>query len=155
MPRKLLLAIPAAFLAAVAAHRLVPGALGGGIVLLPSGWRIHPAGRSVAVGTLPLALIRLADGALLVSNDGYGSNGLMRVDPGAARVTDSITFKAAWLGLDHRGTTAADTVWASGGTWNRVYRVILASGAAPALDSAVIAAPKAKLAVAGIAIVPG
>jgi len=155
MLRKLLLAIPAALLAAFAAHRLVPGALGGGVVLLPSGWRIHPAGRSVAVGTLPLALIRMADGALLVSNDGYGWNGLMRLDPAAGRVTDSVPFKAAWLGLDHRGSAAADTVWASAGTWNRVYRVIFAPGAAPAVDSAVLAAPKAKLGVAGVAVVPG
>ncbi|HEY6807191.1 MAG TPA: hypothetical protein VI160_00270, partial [Gemmatimonadales bacterium] len=155
MPRKLFFAIPAALLAAFAAHRLVPGALGGGVILLPSGWRIHPAGRTVAVGTLPLSVLRLADGALLLSNDGYGANGLMRVDPGAARVTDTISFKAAWLGLAHRGTTAADTVWASAGTWNRIYRVIFAPGASPAVDSVVLAAPRAKLAVGGIAVVPG
>lgn len=155
MPRKLLLAIPAALLAAFATHRLVPGALGGGVVLLPSGWRIHPAGRSVAVGTLPLSLIRLADGSLLVSNDGYGSNGLMRVDPAAGRVTDSLIFNAAWLGLDHRGSAAADTVWASGGTWNRVYRVIFAAGSPSAVDSIVLAPRKTKLGVAGVAVIPG
>jgi hypothetical protein len=36
---------------------LHPGALGGGVRLLPNGWKIAPAGRHVQVGSLPLAMV--------------------------------------------------------------------------------------------------
>ena len=86
MRKYLWLLIPATLAAAVAARRLVPGALAGGDVLLPSGWRIHPAGRQVPVGTLPLNLVVLGDGSLAVTNNGYAANGLMGIAPESAAV---------------------------------------------------------------------
>src|SRR5262249_49365847 len=41
---------------------LRPGALGGGVTLLPNGWKIAPAGRHVQVGSLPLAVVESPDG---------------------------------------------------------------------------------------------
>lgn len=38
-----------------------PGALGGGVTLLPNGWKIAPAGRHVQVGSLPLAMVESMD----------------------------------------------------------------------------------------------
>src|SRR5438445_13816966 len=93
------LALPAIAGAALLAARLVPGPLPDGSTLLPSGWRIRPAGRAVSVGTLPLNLVTLSDGSVVVTNDGYGENSLMRIDPERARVVWQVTLPAAWLGL--------------------------------------------------------
>src|SRR5438309_8513177 len=74
MFKRSLLALPAIAGAALLATRLVPGSLPDGSTLLPSGWRIRPAGRVVPIGTLPLNLVTLSDGSVIVTNDGYGEN---------------------------------------------------------------------------------
>src|SRR5271169_6490294 len=123
MPRKsLLVLLPFTLALAVVARRLVPGPGPGGETVLPSGWRIRPAGRSVPVGTLPLNVITLADGSLAVTNDGYGDNGLVGIDPGAAETRWEVPLAGAWLGLAGVG----DTLWAGGGGTNCVYRLVRA-----------------------------
>src|SRR5881396_4445252 len=103
--------------------RVMPGPQPDGTTVLPSGWRIRPAGRQVAVGTLPRNLLTLSDGSLLVTNNGYGENGLMRIDPVGGGITWRYPLKAAWLGLARSGRDWRDTVWASGAGTNRVYRL--------------------------------
>ncbi|HYT05986.1 MAG TPA: beta-propeller fold lactonase family protein, partial [Gemmatimonadales bacterium] len=151
---RLLFALPALAGAALVATRLAPGPQGDGTTLLPSGWRIRPAGRQVTVGTLPLNLVTLSDGSLLVTNDGYGVNGVMRIDPVTAQVVWRAPLPAAWLGLARAGAGWRDTVWASGGATNRVYRFVWQGGTAWATDSAMLADSGAKLFVAGIAPLP-
>src|SRR5207302_8427390 len=63
-----LLAVPAIAGLTLVAVRLTPGPQRDGTTLLPSGWRIHPAGRQVDVGTLPLNVVTLSDGSVLVTN---------------------------------------------------------------------------------------
>ena len=112
MPRKsLVVLLPFTLALALVARRLVPGPGPGGETVLPSGWRIRPAGRSVPVGTLPLNVIPLADGSLAVTNDGYGDNGLVGIDPGAAETRWEVPLAGAWLGL----ASAGDTLWAGAG----------------------------------------
>src|SRR5437667_267534 len=103
MFKRLLLLLPALAGAALLATRLVPGPLRDGTTQLASGWRIRPAGRQVTVGTLPLNLLALSDGSVLVTNNGYGENGLMRIDPVSARVVWRTRLPAAWLGLARAG----------------------------------------------------
>ena len=124
-----LLAVPAIAALGFVATRLTPGPQTDGTTLLPSGWRVHPAGRQVGVGTLPLNLVTLSDGSVLVTNNGYGENGLMRIDPLAGGVVWRLPLKAAWLGLARSGRDWRDTVWASGGGTNRVYRLAWQGGA--------------------------
>ncbi len=147
-----LLAVPLVAGATLVAARLVPGPLRDGSTLLPTGWRIRPAGRSVAVGTLPLNLVTLSDGSVMVSNDGYGKNSLIRVDPVRAQVVWRAPLPAAWLGLVTSGRDWRDTVWASGGPTNRVYRFTWQGGAAWAVDSVALADSGAKLYAAGLAL---
>ena len=154
MLRKIALSVSGLLVVGVAAHRIVPGALGNGTTVLASGWRISPAGRQIPVGTLPLNILRLANGQIVVTLNGHSANGLWRIDAGTGKIVDSLPFKAAWLGLAHRGTPAADTVWASGGSTNRVYRVIYGSGAT-AVDTVVLAPPPAAVFPAGLALLPG
>src|SRR5216117_360015 len=68
MLKRFLLGVPAIAALAVLTTRLVPGLQKDRTTLLPSGWRIRPAGRQVPVGTLPLNLLTLSDGSLLVTS---------------------------------------------------------------------------------------
>src|SRR2546429_8827105 len=103
------LAVSTLAIATALATRLKPGPLADGTTLLPSGWRIRPAGRQVTVGTLPLGLATLSDGSLLVTNNGYGDNGLMQIDLGVGSVTWTQPLAAAWLGLARTGADRPDT----------------------------------------------
>ncbi len=152
MLKRALLALPALAGVALLATRLVPGPLRDGSTLLPSGWRIRPAGRVVPVGTLPLNLVTLSDGSVMVSNDGYGTNSLMRIDPARGQVVWRAPLPAAWLGLAQSGRDWRDTVWASGGPTNRVYRFIWQGGATWTADSVVLADSGARLYPAGLAL---
>ena len=155
MRRTVWLAAPALAVLAVVATRIVPGPVGRA-TLLPSGWRIQPAGRQVTVGTLPLNLAVTGDGLVFVTNNGYGENGLMRIDPVAASARWVLRLRAAWLGLARTGRRGADTVWASGAGRNRVYRLVSAGfGGAWRTDSVAIADTTAKVFVAGLALLPG
>src|SRR5438128_7705514 len=154
MFKRLLLLLPALAGAALLATRLVPGPLRDGTTQLASGWRIRPAGRQVTVGTLPLNIVTLSDGSLVVTNNGNAENGLMGVDPATATVTWTRRLRAAWLGLAASGPSGADTVWASGGGSNRLYRFTRA-GADWRPDTATLADTSAQLFVGGIAVVPG
>src|SRR2546426_6098863 len=147
------LAVSALAIATALATRLKPGPLPDGSTLLPSGWRIRPAGRQVTVGTLPLGLATLSDGSVLVTNNGYAENGLMQIDPGARAVTWTQPLAAAWLGLARTGADGYDTVWVSGAGTNRVYR-FTRRAVDWAVDTATLADAKQQLFVAGIAPVP-
>src|SRR5882762_5569520 len=130
-----LLAVPVIAGLSFVAGRLTPGPQTDGTTLLPSGWRIRPAGRQVGVGTLPLNLVTLSDGSVLVTNSGYGENGVMRIDPLAGSVVWRLPLKAAWLGLARTGRDWRDTVWASGGGTNRLYRSVWLGGAGWTTDT--------------------
>ncbi len=149
-----LLALPALAGLALVVTRVMPGPQPDGTTVLPSGWRIRPAGRQVAVGTLPLNLITLSDGSLLVTNNGSGENGLMRIDPVGGGITWRYPLKAAWLGLARSGRDWRDTVWASGGGTNRVYRLAWLGGAGWTTDTVTLGDTSAKVFAAGLAVVP-
>src|SRR3989475_4844731 len=148
------LAVPAIAGLPLVAVRLTPGPQLDGTTLLPSGWRIHPAGRQVDVGTLPLNVVTLSDGSVLVTNNGYGENGLMRIDPLAGSVVWRLPLKAAWLGVARSGRDWRDTVWASGGGTNRVYRLAWQGGARWSADTVTLADSSARLFAAGLTLVP-
>jgi len=76
-----------------------PGAIGGGVTLLPNGWKIAPAGRHLAIGDLPLNMVLSPDGhSLIVTNNGYLKPTLRVVDLDRERVS-VVNEDDAWLGL--------------------------------------------------------
>jgi DNA-binding beta-propeller fold protein YncE len=69
-------------------------------VLLPNGWKIAPAGRHLAVGDLPLAMVESPDGGtLVVTNNGYAKPSLTVVDLRRLTVPATVPVDDAWLGL--------------------------------------------------------
>src|SRR5438445_13316244 len=154
MLKRFLLGVPAIAALAVLTTRLVPGPQKDRTTLLPSGWRIRPAGRQVPVGTLPLNLLTLSDGSVLVTNNGYGANRLMRLDPVTAQLVRRLPLKAAWLGLARSGRNWRDTVWASGGGTNRVYRLAWQGGARWSVDTVTLADSSAQLVTAALGLRP-
>src|SRR2546429_9985914 len=121
MRMRSLLAVPALAGLAFLATRAVPGRLRDGTTLLPSGWRIRPAGRSVGVGTLPLGVVTLSDGSLMGANNGYGPNGLMRIDPVKGPVGAERKLPAR-LGPAPSGGDWWAPVWAGGDGDKRGFR---------------------------------
>ena len=70
-----------------------PGALGGGVTLLPNGWKIAPAGRHVQVGSFPMAMTESPDGrTLFVASNGYLRPAVIAVDIKSQRVIDTLVL---------------------------------------------------------------
>jgi DNA-binding beta-propeller fold protein YncE len=80
-----------------------PGPLGGGVTLLPNGWRIAPAGTHLPVGDLPLAMALHPDGRhLVITNNGWSKPSLRVVDLALRQVVQVLPLENAWLGLAWR-----------------------------------------------------
>jgi len=151
LPTILLGAAALAAAAFAAQGRLRPGRQADGTSLLANGWRVSPAGRSLPVGTLPLALAVHRDGRVLALASGYSTNALMVIDPNRWAVTDSVPLSAAWLGLALRRDGGA---FVSGGTTNRVWRLAEKDGHWARADSVMLADSGAALFTAGLALAP-
>ena len=151
LPLVLVCATALAAVAFVAAGRLKPGRQADGTTLLANGWRISPAGRSIAVGTLPLALAVRRDGRVLALTSGYADNGLVVIDTARWTVSDSVRLSAAWLGL---AVGKGGDAFAAGGTTNRVWRLAERHGRWARADSVVLADSGAALFAAGLALAP-
>lgn len=105
---------------------------------LPTGNVLDPAGTSVGVGSLPLAMEVSPDGrhAVLLLN-GWREQGLQVVDRFTGQVVQTVPQAAAFLGLafgpDGR------SLWTSGGNQDVVYRYDWDAGRATLRDSVVLA----------------
>jgi|HubBroStandDraft_6_1064221.scaffolds.fasta_scaffold03601_5 YVTN family beta-propeller protein len=82
---------------------------------LPNGWRITPAGKSIAtVGDMVLNAVVSPDGRIVVaSHSGYQPHGIDVIDVRTQKVIQSIPLKTTWLGM----TWSPDghTLYVSGG----------------------------------------
>lgn len=77
-----------------------PGVRGRGVTLLPNGWRIAPAGRSIQVGDFPLSMVASADGRyVIITNNGWSKPTLTIVDVMQRYVRTRVPLEHAWLGL--------------------------------------------------------
>jgi DNA-binding beta-propeller fold protein YncE len=77
-----------------------PGLKQKGVILLPNGWKIQPAGEHITLDDLPLEMVESKDGNyLIVTNNGHSSPVLTVVDMRRFYVLDRVKVKNAWLGL--------------------------------------------------------
>jgi len=103
------------------------GPLPGGAFLLNSGWRLAPAGRQIALDTLPMATALSADGKYLaVLNGGYQPPSISLLEAASGRVVQSIPVPDGWLGLAF--APKSDRLYVGGGSKASVFEYTLSGG---------------------------
>ena len=116
-----------ALLSSQTAPREQVGPLATGGFLLNSGWRLQPAGKQIALDTLPMSSVVTPDGKyMLVLNCGYKPPSISVIDLGTGTVTGNAPVADAWLGLaiSPRG----DRVYASGGSHGSIFEFSFTNG---------------------------
>ena len=105
----------------------LPGYLGDGVTLLPNGWKIAPAGRSVQVGDLPMSMVPSPDGRFIaISTSGYDQPALSIFDTRSLQVVARMPVEHTWLGLVwHPDGTR---LFASGSSENVIYEFTWTGG---------------------------
>ncbi|MCW3100407.1 MAG: beta-propeller repeat protein [Chthonomonadaceae bacterium] len=90
-------------------------------VLLPTGWVLHPAGRQIPTGDMPLAMIWSPEkDYLLVTTGGYAPSRVLAIDTFDEQLQTSITLDQTWEGM----TFSADgkELFVSGGGRGLLWR---------------------------------
>lgn len=99
-----------------------PGALkNSNAVLLPNGWTLSPAGRSLPLGDLPLNIAVAKNQRLMaVTNNGQSVQSIQLIDPIAEKVLDNVVIPKSWYGLTF--SDDAKYLYASGGNDNWILK---------------------------------
>lgn len=95
-----------------------------GQVLLPNGWKLSPAGRSLPLGDLPLNMQLSSSGKLLaVTNNGQSTQSVQLIDPKNEKLLDEVVVKKSWYGLAF--SRDEKKLYASGGNdnWILVFNI--------------------------------
>ncbi len=88
--------------------------------LLPNGWTLKPAGRSVALADLPLNIMALPDNRhALAATSGYNAHELSIIDLQEGKIVDRQAVSQSWFGL--AANAAGDRIWWSGGGANVLH----------------------------------
>ncbi|HZS59753.1 MAG TPA: bifunctional YncE family protein/alkaline phosphatase family protein [Gemmatimonadaceae bacterium] len=120
MPRAALIAIAAIACSQPRTTPNAPSTIASGPPRLSTGVRLDPAGRSMAVGNMPLAAVPSPDGRWLVlSMSGYREQGIEILDRATGAVVERVEQPGAFLGL----AWSADgrTLYVSGGVADALY----------------------------------
>jgi YVTN family beta-propeller protein len=95
-----------------------------GQVLLPNGWKLSPAGRSLPLGDLPLNMQLSSSGKLLaVTNNGQSTQSVQLIDPKNEKLLDEVVVRKSWYGLAF--SRDEKKLYASGGNdnWILVFNI--------------------------------
>jgi len=93
--------------------------------MLPNGWTLSPAGRSLALGDLPLNMAVSGSKKLMaVTNNGQGRQSLQLINTRKEKILDDISIGKSWLGL--KFSKDERFLYAGGGNdnWILKYAVI-------------------------------
>ena len=93
-------------------------------VLLPNGWMLSPAGRSLPLGDLPLNMaVSPSKKLIAVTNNGQSVQSIQLINPATEKIIDNVIVPKSWYGLQF----SADEryLYASGGNdnWILQYRI--------------------------------
>ncbi len=94
-------------------------------VLLPNGWKLSPAGRSLALGDLPLNMaVSRSKKWIAVTNNGQSVQSIQLIDPAKEKVLDVVELPKSWYGL--KFSPDEKHLYASGGNdnWILKYAII-------------------------------
>jgi DNA-binding beta-propeller fold protein YncE len=105
---------------------------------LPTGARLDPAGRSFDVGNMPLAMTLSPEGEhFIVSLNGWREQGVQVIERATGRVVQMLAQPAAFFGLAF--SPDGQTLYASGGNQDAVYRYRWRAGRAALVDHLALA----------------
>ena len=94
-------------------------------VLLPNGWTLSPAGRSLPLGDLPLNIaVSKSKKLMAVTNNGQSVQSIQLINPVTEKVLDNVVIPKSWYGL--KFSADEKFLYASGGNdnWILQYAII-------------------------------
>lgn len=103
-------------------------------VQLPNGWKLSPAGKSLALGDLPLNMaVSKSKKLMAVTNNGQSKQSLQLIDLVNNKIVDTISIDKSWLGI----VFSADEkyLYASGGNDNWILQYGIANKKFKLIDS--------------------
>jgi YVTN family beta-propeller protein len=113
----------------------------GNRVLLPNGWSLSPAGRSLPLGDLPLNIaVSASKKWVAVTNNGQSTQTLQLIDIKNEKLLHDIVIPKSWYGLkfaDHD-----QSLYASGGNDNRILKYSITPGYKLKLRDSLVLGPK-------------
>ncbi len=90
-------------------------------VLLPNGWTLSPAGRSLPLGDLPLNIAVSSSGRYIaITNNGQSTQSMQLIDVQHEKILDNIVVSTCWMGL--KFSLDEKYLYASGGNDNIVLK---------------------------------
>lgn len=141
-------------LVTIASLAQVPGKIKQtGQILLPNGWKLSPAGRSIQLGDLPLNMQLSSSGKYLaITNNGQSTQSLQLVDPQREKVLDEQELDKSWYGLAF--SSDEKHLYVSSGNDNTILIFEIKNNKLRPADTIVLGAPwpKGKISPAGIVV---
>lgn len=108
--------------------------------MLPNGWSLSPAGRSLEVGDLPLNIAVSASGKLMaVTNNGQSTQSIQLIDAMTEKVLHNVVIPRSFYGLKFSRDEKA--LYASAGNDNRILKYTVASQKLVLTDSLILGEP--------------
>ncbi len=109
-------------------------------VMLPNGWSLTPAGRSLTLGDLPLNMAVSPSGKLLaVTNNGQSTQTIQLINTQNEKVLASVEIPKSFYGLKFSGD--GKSLYASGGNDNTIWKYATAGNRLVLDDSLVLGKP--------------
>jgi YVTN family beta-propeller protein len=103
-------------------------------VMLPNGWSLSPAGRSIPLGDLPLNIaVSPSKKLLAVTNNGQSVQSIQLIDPVAEKILDNIIIPKSWYGL--KFSSDEKYLYASGGYDNWILKYVIVNRKLKLTDS--------------------
>jgi YVTN family beta-propeller protein len=112
----------------------------GNKVLLPNGWSLSPAGRSLPLGDLPLNMVVSPSKKwIAVTNNGQSTQSLQLIDPWKEKLVAEVVIPKSWYGL--KFSADENYLYASGGNDNRILKYRIANNKLVLADSFLLGKP--------------
>jgi len=122
-------------------------------ILLPNGWKLSPAGHSIALGDLPLNMQASSSGKFLaVTNNGQSTQSLQLIDVKTEQIVDEKILTKSWYGLAF--SKDEKHIYVSGGNDNIIINFSIRNNKLAESDTIKLGEvwPKGKIGPAGIAV---
>ena len=106
----------------------------GNKVLLPNGWSLTPAGKSLSLGDLPLNIAVTSTKSLMaVTNNGQSQQSIQLIDVKSQKVLDNVIISKSWLGL--KFSQDENFLYASAGNDNQINKYSVSKNKLRLVDS--------------------